>query len=75
MRVQSVSFDQGFRHGRVKNLSLGRRAIINNPFCSKLSWNSSARWIIDHPYAINELVLILGLVASKLGDEIYNQLK
>ena len=72
MRVQLVGFDQGFRHGRVKNLSLGRRAIINSPFCSKLSLNLSARWIIDHPYAVNELVLILGLVTSKLGDEIYN---
>lgn len=72
MRVQSVGFDNGFRHDRVKNLSLGRRAIINHPFCSKLSWNSSSRWIIDHPYAVNELILILGLVASKLGGEMYN---
>ena len=72
IRVQSVGFDQGFRHGRVKNLSLSRRANINSYFLLNYRGNHHQDELPLRTYAVTELVLMLGLVTSKLGNERYN---
>ena len=65
IRVQSVGFDQaGFRHGRVKNLSLSRRANVNSYFLVNYHGNHHQDELPLSTYAVNELVLMLGLVVT-----------